>query len=157
MPMALNTVSNAVVQELAAIAYLTPVYLEKLDSSSCKRGPMERVDNTTGEIMCLVEVPAAYKTVQKKVMAEPPSTRTVNIPAEYDIVRKRVMVTPPRQRIVQIPAAYKTVKVRKMVSPPQEHKIAIPAEFQTITRTEMASDGHMEWRKILCETKHICL
>lgn len=116
------------------------------------RGPMEKVDDTTGEIMCLVEVPASYRTVQKKVMAQPPSTRTVNIPAEYDIVRKRVMVTPPRQRIVQIPATYKTVKVRKMVSPPREHKIAIPAEYQTITRTEMVNDGHMEWRKILCET-----
>ncbi len=62
------------------------------------------------------------------------------------------MVEPPKERRVDIPAEYKTVKVRKMISPAQERKIAIPAEYQTITRTEMVNDGHMEWRRILCET-----
>ncbi|MBW2487043.1 MAG: peptidoglycan-binding protein, partial [Deltaproteobacteria bacterium] len=42
--------------------------------------------------------------------------------------------------------------VRKMLAPEQERKITIPAEYQTITRTEMVSDGSMEWRRILCET-----
>ncbi len=93
------------------------------------RGPIEKIDHATGEIMCLVEVPASYKTVTKKVMVSPPTTKELFIPAEY-----------------------KTVKVRKMISAAQERKISIPAEYQTITRTEIASEGHMEWRRILCET-----
>jgi peptidoglycan hydrolase-like protein with peptidoglycan-binding domain len=39
-----------------------------------------------------------------------------------------------------------------MVSAPQEKRIPIPAEYQTVTRTEKVSDGHMEWRRIMCET-----
>lgn len=116
------------------------------------KGPIEKIDNATGEIMCLVEIPAVYKTVRKKVMVSPPSTREIPIPAEYQTVRKQVMVKPPATRTVEIPAVYKTVKVKKMVTPPQERKFEIPAEYQTVTKTEMVTDGRMEWREILCET-----
>ena len=116
------------------------------------RGPIEKIDHATGEIMCLVEVPASYKTVTKRVMVSPPTTKELFIPAEYKTIKKRVMVEPPKERRVEIPAEFKTVKVRKMLTPPQKRKIAIPAEYQTVTRTEKTSDGHMEWRRILCET-----
>jgi hypothetical protein len=116
------------------------------------RGPIERVDNSTGEIMCLVEVPASYNIVKKKVMVSPPSTREIEIPAEYQTVKKQVMVKPPSQRTIKIPAEYKTVKVRKLVSEAKERRVPIPAEYQTVTRSEMVTDGRMEWREILCET-----
>ncbi|HHJ18786.1 MAG TPA: hypothetical protein ENJ84_02975, partial [Gammaproteobacteria bacterium] len=35
-------------------------------------GSRDRIDRATGEIMCLVEVPAQYKTVTKRVMVSPP-------------------------------------------------------------------------------------
>ncbi len=116
------------------------------------RGPIEKVDNITGEIMCLVEVPASYKTIKKRVMVSPPRTTEVNIPAEYKTIKKQVMTKPPQQRVIEIPAEYKTVKVRKMVTAPQERRIEIPAEYEQVARTEMATEGHMEWRRILCET-----
>ncbi len=116
------------------------------------RGPIEKIDHATGEIMCLVEVPATYKTVSKRVMVSPPTTKELFVPAEYKTIKKRVMVEPPKERRVEIPAEYKTVKVRKMLSAAQERKTTIPAEYQTITRTEKISNGHMEWRRILCET-----
>jgi len=93
------------------------------------RGIIEKVDNTTGEIMCLVEVPARYQTVRRQVVVKPATTR-----------------------VVEIPAVYQTVKVTKMVSPPQEKRIPIPEEYQTVTRTEQVSDGYLEWRRVLCET-----
>lgn len=102
--------------------------------------------------MCLVEMPASYNTVSKRVMVSAPTTKEVLIPAEYKTIKKRVVVEPPKERRFQIPAEYKTVKVRKMISPAKKRKISIPAEYQTITRTEMSNDGHMEWRRILCET-----
>jgi hypothetical protein len=116
------------------------------------RGPIEKVDNATGEIMCLVEIPATYKTVKKRVMVSPPSTRVVEVPAKYETVKKQIMVKPPTTKRTEIPAVYKWVKVRKMVSPPQERKIEVPAQYQTVTRKEMITEGHMEWRRILCET-----
>lgn len=93
------------------------------------RGMIEKVDNTTGEIMCLVEIPASYETV-----------------------RRRVVVKPATVREVEVPAVYETIKVTRMVSPPQEKRISIPAEYETVTRTEKVSDGHMEWKRVLCET-----
>ena len=116
------------------------------------RGPIERVDNTTGEIMCLVEVPASYKTVKKMVMVAPPGTRNVDLPAEYKTVKKRVVLEPARERTITIPAEYETVRVRKMVTPPQERRIPVAEEYQTVTKTVKIDDGQMEWRRIMCET-----
>ncbi|MBN2035009.1 MAG: peptidoglycan-binding protein [Deltaproteobacteria bacterium] len=116
------------------------------------RGPVEKLDNATGEIMCLVQVPAKYKKVTKTVLEKPATTKEVKIPAEYKIVRKQVMLTPPTTRPVEIPAEYTTVKVRKLVSPAEVKRIQIPAEYQMVTKVEKISDGRMEWRRILCET-----
>jgi len=116
------------------------------------RGPVEKMDNATGEIMCLVEIPAVYKTVKKKVMVTPPTTREIVIPAEYETVKQKIVAKPPTKRTIEIPAVYKTVKVKKMVAVPKEIIIAIPAEYQTVTKTELVTEGRMEWREILCET-----
>lgn len=93
------------------------------------RGLIEKVDNTTGEIMCLMNVPAEYKTIKKKVMIKPPGTRVINIPA-----------------------AFETIKVRRLKTPAKEKLVRIPAKYQAITRTEKISEGAMEWRKVMCET-----
>jgi hypothetical protein len=116
------------------------------------RGPIERIDNATGEIMCLVEVPAEYKTVTKKVIKTPASVRKVEIPAKYRTVKRRIVVEPAKTTTVEIPAQYKTVKVRKLVAPPKERRIAIPAEYQEVSDKVLVSEGHLEWRPILCET-----
>lgn len=116
------------------------------------RGPVEKIDNATGEIMCLVEVPATYKIVKQRVVKKPASTDKMEIPAEYKIVKKQVVKTEPSTRKVEIPAEYKTVKVRKLVSEAQVNEIPIPEEYDTVTKTEKISEGKMEWRSILCET-----
>ncbi len=86
------------------------------------RGPKEKIDNTTGEIMCLVEVPAQYKTVTKRVVKTPATTRTVEIPAEY-----------------------KTMRVRKMVEPAREIRKEIPAEYSEVTKRIKVSDEAIAW------------
>jgi hypothetical protein len=127
------------------------------------KGPIQRIDYSTGEIMCLVEVPATYKTITKRVLVQAATTREITNPAKYTTVKKQVMKTPPtvrRQiiktpatvRRIEIPAEYKTVKVRKLTSPAQIQRVAIPEEFQTVSRRELLTEGKMEWKPILCET-----
>lgn len=116
------------------------------------RGPIEKLDNATGEIMCLVEIPAKYRKITKTVLEKPATTKEVKIPAVYKMVRKQVMLTPPTTRTVEIPPEYSTVTVRKLVTPPQVKRIQIPAEYQMVTKVEKVSQGQMEWRRILCET-----
>lgn len=116
------------------------------------RGPIERVDQSTGEIMCLVEEPAVYKTVRRKVVKTKATTRTVEVPAEYKTVKRQVVDKPATTRTIEVPAKYETVKVRKLVSPASEKRISIPEEWSTVTKNVQKSDGKMEWREILCQT-----
>jgi hypothetical protein len=116
------------------------------------RGPIERIDNATGEIMCLVEVPPEYRTVTKRVVKTPASVRKVELPAEYKMVKRRVVIEPAKTMTVEVPAKYNTVKVRKLVEPAKERRVEIPAEYQDITDKVLVSEGNLEWRPILCET-----
>ncbi len=116
------------------------------------RGPIQRIDQATGEIMCLVEVPATYKTITRKVLKSPATTKTIKTPAVYKTVKKRVVDKPEHTVSVKVPAQYKTITVTELVSPPQTKTIEIPAVYSTVTRQEKISDGHMEWRSILCQT-----
>jgi hypothetical protein len=116
------------------------------------RGLIERVDYTTGEIMCLVEVPATYKIIKKQVVKTPATTKKVEIPGEYVTVKKQVVKTPATTRKVMVPAEYKTVKVQKVVTPLQIKRIPVPAEYQAITKTIKVAEGRMEWQQVLCET-----
>lgn len=59
------------------------------------RGPIEKIDEATGEIMCLVTVPAEYKTVTKRVLKTPATTRTVKIPAQYKTSGSSTSRRPP--------------------------------------------------------------
>jgi hypothetical protein len=93
------------------------------------RGPIEKIDDATGEIMCLVEVPAEYKTVRTRVLKSAATTRRV-----------------------EIPGVYKTVRVKKLVEAASERRVEIPAEYQTITQRTQVSGGRMAWRPVLCET-----
>lgn len=116
------------------------------------RGPIEKIDESTGEIMCLVEVPAEYKTVKRKELVRPERTEKVEIPAEYKTVSKRVVDVAAHTEKVTVPAEYKTVKVVQEVQAPQEKKTTIPAVYEEVPKRVKVSDAEMEWREILCET-----
>ncbi len=116
------------------------------------RGPIERIDEATGEIMCLVEVPAEYKSIKKTVLVAPERTVKTAIPAKYNTVKRRVMVKEPQVRKVTHAAEFKTVKVRKLVNEPKEIRIPVPAEYKTVERRELVTAAALNWREILCET-----
>lgn len=181
-------------------------------------GPIQKIDEATGEIMCLVEVPATYKTVSRRVLVSPATTEEVTIPAVYKTVKVRELVSgaeaikteipavydtvkvkkkvadvsfvwhevhntehpmqtrtgnqicltetpavyetvtttvvdsPASSHRVEIPAVYKTVEVTKLVEDAREVREEIPAEYTTVVSQELESEGHMEWRSILCKT-----
>lgn len=79
-------------------------------------GPIQRIDSATGEIMCLVEVPAEYKTVTKQVIATAATVKTIKIPAKYKTVNVRELITAASQTATTIPATYKTVSKQQIVS-----------------------------------------
>ena len=148
-------VSAATTKSVPVPAKYNTVKVRKLSA-----GPSEKV----------IEIPAEYQTVTKRSKtrdasrswrsagAAGPGDATgrriclSEIPEQTRTVTRRIVKTPARTNTVEIPAEYKMVKVRKLVKPASERKIEIPAEYQTVTRRNMISDGHLEWRSILCET-----
>ena len=74
------------------------------------------------EVVCLVEIPAVYKTVTKKVVAKPVATRKVS--------------TPP---------VYKTVSIQQLVQPASSRAIPVPATYKTVTKTKKVSNGQYGW------------
>ncbi len=93
------------------------------------RGPVEKLDNATCEIMCLVNVPAVYKTITKRVLATPATTKSV-----------------------PVPAAYKTVKVKELVAPAAVRRTAIPEQYRTVSKKVKVSDAVLKWQAILCKS-----
>ena len=89
------------------------------------RGPIQRINEATGEIMCLVEIPATYKTIQRSVLKTPAQTRTE-----------------------EIPAVYKTVSVRKLVSAASEERTPIPAVYSTVDRRVIDQEAGFVWHPI---------
>ncbi len=105
----------------------------------------------TGEIMCLVEVPAVYKTVTRRVVDTPATTREVIIPAVYKTVTKDVLAQPASTREVVIPAEYGSIETTKVVRPASERRIEIPAEYTTVTKREKISEEVLDWREVVCD------
>jgi len=128
--------------------------LDKPEHTMWKKGsgPITKIDSATGEIMCLVTVPASYKTVSKRVLASPATTTSTTIPAKYKTVKKRIVEKPATTRTVTIPAEYKIVKARKLAEPSKTVRIPVKAEYGTVTKRVMVSDGKMEWAPVLCKT-----
>lgn len=116
--------STKVVETPAVYATVSEKVLVSPATTVWKKGTglVQRIDNTTGEIMCLVEVPAKYKTVTKRVVKAPASSK-----------------------VVQIPAEYKTERVRKLVAPAQERRVPLPAEFETVTKRVQISEEKVGW------------
>ncbi len=124
-----------------------------------KRGPASSFGNSvvqsrttdTGEVMCLVETPAKYQTVSKKVVERPAGTREVVIPAEYKNIKKTVLVEAAKTREITIPAEYSTIKVEKLKAAASERRIAIPAEHGKVTKRTLVSEDQLQWREVLCQ------
>ena len=110
-----------------------------------------RTAEDTGEVMCLVEIPATYKIIKKKKLVTPASTRVKEIPAVYKTIEKRVLKRPASTKEVAIPAVYKTIRTTQLIKPASERRIPIPEEYQTISKRSKISEEQIVWRPVLCE------
>ncbi len=85
-------------------------------------GPIQKIDNQTGEIMCRVDIPAEYQTVDVEVVA-----------------------TEPLLTDVTEEAVYKTVNVQKLEADAVEQRVPVAAEFKTMNREQEQTPGRYTW------------
>jgi peptidoglycan hydrolase-like protein with peptidoglycan-binding domain len=128
--------------------------IDKPERTIWKKGSglLDKVEGTTGDIMCLVNEPATYKTIKKQVLKTPATVKKTDIPGKYKIIKKQVIDKPAEVKKIPVPAEFKTVKVKKLVTPAQEDHVKVPEERQIITKRVKESDEKMSWRPVLCET-----
>ncbi|MCS6935006.1 MAG: peptidoglycan-binding protein [Chitinophagales bacterium] len=81
------------------------------------------------QVWCLKQIPAVYKTVERRVEVEPASTREEIIPEVTKVVTRKKLVEPARENKIEIPAVYKTVMKKVLIK----------------------KGGFEEWREVLCD------
>lgn len=87
--------------------------------------PAQKLNGATGDIMCLIKVPAKYK-----------------------IIKKRVVKTPATTKIIEVPAVSKTIKIKKLVSPATVKKIVVPEVKKSISKKVLDSKSDFSWIKV---------
>jgi Putative peptidoglycan binding domain len=126
-------VREAYMREVEVPALYNTFYTQVLEKPAGKvwkkgRGAVERVDPDTGEIYCLVDQPAQYRTEQKQELVRPAGKRTDEVPAEYT-----------------------TTTVRKMVKAPEPVRRQVPAEYAAIPKQTLAGTPSCEYVQVLCD------
>lgn len=106
----------------------------------------------TGELLCMVEIPAQYETVTRTRLVSAEATDIRVIPAVTKTVTKQVVVEPARIVEETVPAEYETVTVQRLVSAEAEERIDIPATYKTVEKRIVTGGGGLEWREVLCDT-----
>jgi hypothetical protein len=112
---------------------------------------IQRVDES-GQILCLVEVPAEYKTVTRRELRTAEQTRSIEVPAQYQEVEKTVIKTPERTEVTEIPAEYEMREVEKLVQPAREIAVSVEAQYAEVPTQVLSAPGCYAWREILCDT-----
>jgi len=134
------------------------VLVEK-EKTVWKKGvnPATKLDGATGEIMCLVKIPAKYKIIKKKVVKTPATTKVIEIPAESKTIKVKKLVSPAEVKTVTIPEVKKTIE-KKVLDTKSEFswvkvgekangkytghqvcKIVTPAQYRTISKVVVES------------------
>ena len=134
---------------------------------------IQKIDEKSGEIFCLVEVPAEYQTVTTRVLKTPATIVYEDILAEYQTVKKTVLKTPETTRSVPVPAEYADREVTKLVKPSttvskvvpvdyerevmtqvqpaSEKRVPVPAEYETVEQKVQVSPAAEYCTQILCD------
>ena len=92
-------------------------------------GPVQRIDQATGDIYCLVEEPAVYRTLSRPVQKSPSGLRRVVVP----------------EQLGSRPAA-------RLIDPGSVERVSVPAQLESRWERELVTPERYEWRSVLCPT-----
>ena len=109
----------------------------------------------TGEMICLIQIPAEYATVQRRVLREPGRDVEIPVAAVTREVSRQVIDRPERVEDIQVPAVYRTEKYRRVVTAERIEWIDVPAVYSTREARRQTSAGRLEWREVKCDPNRL--
>ncbi len=101
-------------------------------------------------VMKLVEEPAKYENVTKKVLVTEERRERKTIPAVTKLVSKQVVDSPARTEKQTVPAVTKTIKKQVLVKDSETRDVTIPAEYKTVSKRVAVTPDRTEWQPVLC-------
>lgn len=107
--------------------------------------------SSTGEVLCLVEIPAEYKTVKRRVEVTAARTQEKVTPAVYKTVTKRVIESAASTRKIAIPAVYGSVTKTVEATASVVQRTEIPATYKDVARTVEVAATRSVWTSVLCD------
>jgi len=101
-----------VVEIPAEYEYVEEKILVEEAKTVWKKGqnPAQKISGATGDIMCLVNIPAKYKSIKKLVVKSPARTEVQEIPAEIQTLAIQKVVQPATVQYTPVPATYITIE-----------------------------------------------
>jgi hypothetical protein len=144
IPAVFDTVTESVIDKPAHTAWKRGVGFE---SSALEI----KIDNGTGDVMCLVEVPATYRTITKQVLISAERVIQKSDPAIYKMFDKRVVDSEATTQLIVIDAEYKTVPVKRLTSPERQVSKKIEAVYREVSSSDLVSEKKLKWAEVLCE------
>lgn len=113
---------------------------------------IQRTDPETGIVYCLVEEPAEYETVSRRVLATPEQVRTETVPAEYKTITRQVLVDAGGVDEQPIPAEFEEVAVTRLATPAAQSASPVAAQTRSIATSVLRTGERYEWAPVLCQT-----
>lgn len=114
-----------------------------------------RINNATGESLCLEEIAGEYQTVTRQVLVSPAGQREEVIPPVVKTVEKRVIDKPAQVVRELIPPETTEVTKRVIIEPARREIVTIPPVYRSVTRTRVVAPSTAEWRAVPCESQQV--
>lgn len=139
-------------------------------------GPVQKIDNTTGEIMCRVDVPAVYKTFERQVVERAARTSVIDVPEKRETYTVTLLDSDAEEKRTPVEATYEDVTKYKVLDDASFSWVAdapgnaadlgdhtgnvvcvreTPAVKKTITQTLVSSTGGFESKEIPAVNKEM--
>lgn len=100
-----------------------------------------------GECYSRVNIPAAFKTEEEKLLKRAGSERVDIVPAKYEDGEERVLLKPAGKRLEIIPATYDTVDERILVRPASKRIEQVPATYETVSEQVLVTPSTTVWKR----------
>lgn len=133
----IRPMTKEVVEIPAEYEYVEEKVLIEEARTVWKKGqnPAQALSGATGEIMCLVKVPAKYKTIKKLIVKSVARTEVQEIAEEVKIVKVEQLAAKAMAQSTVVPAVHKTIEKKVLDT---------PASFMWVDANEGAEKP---WRK----------
>lgn len=104
----------------------------------------------TGEVMCVVDVPAVWNTVKEKYLQSPRKCWNRVIPPVYSKRERKVVEKPAYTRTVPVPAVTKVVEYKKLVEAARTKYLVKPPVYKWVEKKYVTAPESYRWQKVNC-------